>query len=313
MSEKPAIVLLNLGSPDRPTRGATARFLREFLSDPFVLEMNGLFRALLVNFLIVPFRTAKSAARYRRIWTSEGSPLVVHTVRQRELLAERVGDRADVFCCMRYGEPNILRTMGFLRSEGYNKIIFLPLYPQYHPSTNRSAEFAAHLELMQWDQKPDVRLFRGFHQHPLFIEAWAERLRQQHWEDFEHIVFSYHGVPSKYTEYHQACSDTTDSIARILKIPQNRYSYAYQSRFRKNWLSPDAGQIITERAQKGTRSLLVAAPSFVSDNLETLVEISETYKGLFLRSGGSIFATCESLNESPVWLDCLTSMVNEQI
>lgn len=304
---------MNIGSPEQPTARATSRYLREFLSDPFVLEMNILLRALLVNFIIVPFRCRKSAAWYRSIWTPEGSPLVVHTTRQKDLLAERLEDRADVFCCMRYGEPNILNTMSFLRSEGYTKLVILPLYPQYHPSVNRPAEYAAHLELMQWEKKPEVKLFRGFHQHPLFLKAWAERLRQSHYEQFDHLLFSYHGVPSKYADYHEACLRTTEAIAGELNLPAHKYSQTYQSRFRKNWLGPGTEQEILKLAENGTKSLLIVSPSFVSDNLETLVELGETGKKLFLTNGGSIFAACESLNESTLWVDCLASMVQEQI
>jgi len=313
LNHKPAIVIVNLGSPERPSVWATGRYLKSFLDDPFVLEMNPLLRALLVRLVIVPFRSPRTAAWYRRIWTPSGSPLVMHTLQQAEWLSRILGKEADVFGCLRYGNPNILDVFSRLRAEGYGQIVLLPLYPQYHASTNSPVEFAAHLELMQWDHKPAVRLIRGFHLHPLFVRAWAERLRADHWEQYDHILFSYHGVPEKHTSYHDACLETTRSIVQEVGIPQGRYTHAYQSRFGRGWLGPATDKTISALAAGGTRSLLVAAPSFVSDNLETLVELRDSARTLFLKQGGRIFASCESLNQHPVWMDCLASMARDQM
>lgn len=322
-AENIGIVLVNLGTPSAPTRKALRRYLKEFLSDPRVVEIPRLLWKPLLYTLILPFRSGKSAKKYAAIWSKEGSPLRIHTARQAKLLQGYLGERVNaplaVEFAMRYGDDSIAEALGKLKARNCTRILMLPAYPQYAASSSGSAIDAMTSALQRWRNVPEVRMIKHYHDHPAYIGALAAKIRtywQTHGEP-RHFVMSFHGVP-RYTldkgdPYHCECQKTARLLAEALQLEQGRWQIAFQSRFgRTEWLKPYSVEVIRQLAKSGGR-VDVACPGFISDCLETLEEIAIELKSVFLQAGGKEFHYIPCLNQDPEWIKALCDISLEHL
>ncbi len=333
MKEKTAILLINVGSPDKPEILPVLRYLFQFLNDPRVIDLTWLARVLLVNGIIIPFRIRKSTGLYRKLWTEQGSPLISYSVELARKLQDESSKNETVFLAMRYGQPDIKKAVEGILKGGFEQVIVCPLYPQYAESTTGSAVVAAQQELTARKFRGEVITIPPFYNHPAFIGAFSERIRSYRPETYDHVLFSYHGLPDRQVEkchpgiivrecrcdlsfpahgnhcYRAQCYETTRLIAAQLNLMKGAYSVSFQSRLSKNWLSPFTDEMIIRLAKEGKKRVLVAAPSFVTDCLETTVEIGEDYQKLFRTNGGDELRLVESLNADPHWLDALGQII----
>jgi ferrochelatase len=320
---KTAILLVNLGTPDAPTVLAVRRFLKQFLSDPRVVEIpRALWLPILHGFILVT-RPRKSARKYTAIWSKDGSPLKVNTERQASLLRDCFGTQLrtpiTVDFAMRYGEPSIPGALARLKSQGCDRILVMPMYPQYAASTTASAldEVAAHLRRVR--NVPEIRVVKHFHDHPAYIGALA-RLVRDHWERSgrpDKLVMSFHGLPS-YTldrgdPYHGECQKTARLLAEELGLADTHWRISFQSRFGgAQWLKPYTASTLTDCGRQGLR-VDVICPGFLADCLETLEEIGIEGKGIFLGAGGREFHLLPCLNEREDWIQSLASIAHEHL
>jgi ferrochelatase len=321
---KTAVLLVNLGTPDAPTRRAVRRYLRQFLSDPRVVEIPRALWWPILHGLVLNTRPSASARRYARIWTPEGSPLRIHTEQQALLLAAQLGRevRAPVVAdhAMRYGKPSIPEVLARLRSEGCERILIIPMYPQYAASTSASAFDAVAVCLQQMRNVPEIRLVKHFHDHPAYIGAVAALVRR-HWRSRgqpDRLVISFHGLPqfslSRGDPYHCECQKTARLLAEELQLEAGRWQIAFQSRLgRMEWLKPYTASILADLGRQGLRRVDVVCPGFVADCLETLEEIGIEGKEIFLGAGGREFHALPCLNESDEWIRALTTIARENL
>jgi ferrochelatase len=313
---KTAVLLVNLGTPDAP---ALRRYLKQFLSDPRVVEIPRLLWWLILNLVILNVRPAKSAKKYAAIWQEDGSPLRFHTERQARLLAENLAARVNspllVDYAMRYGNPGISDTLDRLKREGCDRVLFLPLYPQYAASTTATAVD----ELAGWLKKircmPEVRTVSHFHDHPAYIAALAASVRE-HWAVAgrpDRLLMSFHGLPrytlSRGDPYHCECHKTARLLAEALELDADFWKITFQSRFGKaEWLKPYTAATLQEFGLQGIGRVDVVCPGFTSDCLETLEEIAIEGKQDFLNAGGRQFHAIACLNERQDWIEALGSI-----
>jgi ferrochelatase len=321
---KPGILLVNLGSPQAPTAPAVRRYLREFLSDPRVVELPRLPWLALLNGVVLWTRPRVSAQRYAAVWSTDGSPLVVHTARQavmlRGYLGERVRAPLEVGWGMRYGSPSIAQALSGLRDKGCDRVLLLPLYPQYAGSTTATAFDALATALARMRNQPALRVVKDFHDHPGYVGALAQSVRDYWMQNGrgDVLVMSFHGVPQRTIDlgdpYYRHCQATGRLLAAALALPPERYRIAFQSRFgRSRWLEPSTVAALTELGRRGTARVDVICPGFVSDCLETLEEIALEGKGVFLRAGGKSFHYLPCLNERDDWLRALADVALENL
>lgn len=317
-TSKAAVVLVNLGTPNAPTAKALRPYLREFLSDSRVVEIPKIIWWFILNCIIIPFRAKKSAAKYAAIWTTEGSPLKVHTQKQATLLKGYLGERGhqvDVVAAMRYGQPALADVLDRLEQDGCNKIVILPAYPQYSATTTASIYDAVFDHYKKVRHIPELRLVKQYHDHPAYILALKNSVLK-HWEQNrrgKHLVISFHGVPKRTLllgdPYHCACHKTARLLAENLGLHKDEYSIAFQSRFgRAAWLQPYTLPTVETLAKNGTERLDIICPSFISDCLETLEEINIEVRSAFLLAGGKEFHTIPCLNEDALWLHGLAEI-----
>lgn len=310
------VLLLNLGTPEAPTAAALRPYLKQFLSDPRVVEIPRIVWWLILNGVILNTRPKKSAAKYASIWTAEGSPLKVHTEKQAKLLKGWLGDKLPrhvrVDYAMRYGQPGIAATLAKLKAEGVTRFLLLPAYPQYAASSTATAFDEAYRWLLKTRNQPEIRTVRNYHDHPAYIRALAANIRE-YWRVHERpdvLVMSFHGVP-RYTlekgdPYHCECRKTGRLLAEALGLSESQYRVSFQSRFgRAEWIKPYTDATLRELAAAGTRRVDVVAPGFAADCLETLEELAMEGREMFLHAGGQAFHYIPALNETPLWIDAL--------
>ena len=321
---KVGILLLNLGTPDAPEAAALKRYLRQFLWDPRVVEIPRPVWWIILNGIILNTRPKKSAAKYAAIWTPEGSPLKVHTEKLARLvqgyLHAAVKSPVTVRCAMRYGNPSVESAIGELRSDGCDRLLVVPLYPQYAASTTASALDAVFETLSHARNVPAIRTIRHFHDHPRYIGALAQSVRD-HWSKNGRggkLVMSFHGVPrfhlDKGDPYHCECRKTGRLLAEALELKPDQWMLTFQSRFgRAEWLEPYTQPTLEELGRKGTARVDVICPGFVSDCLETLEEIGMENKTAFLTAGGKEFHYIPCLNERDDWVRGLCHIVGENL
>jgi ferrochelatase len=319
-----AILLLNLGTPEAPTTAAVRRYLKEFLSDPRVVEIPRPLWWLILNGIILNFRPAKSAAKYAQIWDKDGSPLKVHTERQTMLLRGYLGEQGHaallVDYAMRYGNPSIASVLARLKDTHCERILVLPLYPQYAASATATAFDAVSDFFKQTRNIPELRLVKHFHDHPAYIAALAEGVRK-HWAQHgkpDQLLMSFHGLP-RYTlergdPYHCECQKTARLLAGALALAPEQYQLSFQSRFgRAEWLQPYTAATLAQWGKQGLRRVDVVCPGFVADCLETLEEIGIEGKAEFLKAGGKEFHAIPCLNESDAWIQALAQIAQEHL
>ena len=319
-----AILLVNLGTPEAPTRGAVRRYLKEFLSDPRVVEIPRPLWWLILNGIILNLRPAKSAAKYAKIWDKDGSPLRVHTERQAKLLRGYLGAQGRsallVDYAMRYGSPAIDSALARLKQQRCERILVLPLYPQYAASTTATALDAVSDFFRRTRNIPELRMVKHFHDHPAYVAALAESVRK-HWAQHgkpDRLLMSFHGLP-RYTlergdPYHCECQKTARLLAAALALAPEQYQLSFQSRFgRAEWLQPYTAATLAHWGKQGLRRVDVICPGFVADCLETLEEIGMEGKAEFLKAGGMEFHAIPCLNESDAWIQALAQIALEHL
>ncbi|NLD69823.1 MAG: ferrochelatase [Limnobacter sp.] len=310
-----AILLVQLGTPDAPEPGAVRRYLSEFLSDPRVVEIPAPVWKPILHGVILRRRPAESARKYASVWTPEGSPLMVNTVRQASLLRGWLGHHGhdvDVAFAMRYGNPSIAEVLRELREQGLQRLLVLPLYPQYAASTTATAIDAVMRELAQWRRQPELRTVRSFHDDEGWLDAIVQRIRAEWTHDGppDRLLMSFHGVPRRTTlagdPYHEECLASAALLAKRLGLPPEGWGVSFQSRFgRAEWLQPYTARTLAELGRDGLRRVDVVCPGFVSDCLETLEEIAIEGRETFLASGGGEFRFLPCLNDSPAFVEAL--------
>ena len=312
------VLLINLGTPNAPEPGAVKLYLKEFLSDPRVVEIPSLVWQPILRGIILNTRPKKSAHAYRQVWTPEGSPLAAITVRQAAALKDRFGANVIVDHAMRYGRPAIAERLDALKAQGCDRILISPLYPQYCGATTATAndEAFAHLRRMRW--QPSVRTLPPYHDEPEYISALKTVIEMELSRlDFEPeaIVASFHGMPQRTLElgdpYHCHCQKTARLLAGALG---RELTVAFQSRFgRAKWLEPATDKVLTGLAEKGVKKVAVVAPGFAADCLETLEELAIRGREGFLAAGGTHFAYLPCLNDSESGLFMLRTLIRRQL
>ena len=333
---KTGVLLINLGTPDSPSTADVRKYLTQFLNDPRVIDINPIGRFLLVNAIIVPFRSSKSAKLYQHIWTNEGSPLLTNSNKMKVLLQKELGDQYVVELGMRYQNPSLEFALNKLKEAQVDKIIMIPLYPQYaSSSTGSSVEEAIRL-LKKWEVTPSFEVISKFYDNPDFIQACVEVAKKYDIKDYDHVVFSYHGLPERHIKkgsdhygkgtcqlgsccdkitknnqycYRANCFETTRQLVKHLNIPEGKYETTFQSRLDDKWIKPYSDKVVEQKAKEGKKKLLIFSPAFVADCLETIYEIGVEYDEIFKEHGGEKVTLVESLNDSPKWIDALKKMV----
>jgi ferrochelatase len=330
---KKAVILVNVGTPEKAEVRQVRSYLSEFLNDRRVIDLPWLLQKMLVNLIIVPFRAPKSTQLYRQLWTDKGSPLLLHLKDLTAKLQQRSGAETDFFGAMRYGNTSLQKLLDEVLQKNYDQIVLLPLYPQHASSTTGSVMEAAMKQLSSRQAMPSFRTISHFYDHPAFVEAFAKRIAKYQPENYDHILFSYHGLPNRqinkihpqvriencrcetampvhgYLCYRAQCYATTRLLAERLNLLPAQYTTAFQSRLSKNWMTPFADETVAALAAKGIRKLLVVAPSFVADCLETTVEIGLEYRELFENAGGEKLQLVESLNSEGFWVEAVMEIL----
>ncbi len=320
---KTAVVLVNLGTPDAPTASALRRYLKQFLSDPRVVEIPKAAWWFILHAFILPLRSARSAAKYASIWTNEGSPLKVHTERQATLLRGYLGERGhqvEVVHAMRYGSPSLPQTLDGLKAGGCDRILVLPAYPQYSGTTTASIFDAVFGHYARVRNVPELRFVKHYHDHNAYILALKQSIFA-HWSKHgrpDKLVMSFHGVPKRTLllgdPYHCECHKTARLLAAQLQLAPEQYVVTFQSRFGKaEWLQPYTAPTLQQLAKEGTRRVDVVCPGFTSDCLETLEEIAMEAKQDFLSAGGKEFHYIPCLNESHAWIAALAEIAEQHM
>ncbi|HEX5754303.1 MAG TPA: ferrochelatase [Archangium sp.] len=333
------LLLVNLGTPDAPHTGPVRRYLREFLSDPRVVDIHPVGRWFLLNLIILPFRSPKSAHAYRTIWTEQGSPLMVHSKALTAAVTERLSGEYEVELAMRYGNPSLPDAVARLRARGVTEFTVLPLYPQEAASSSGSSLARTYEVLSEpWDV-PNVRAVPAFHSHPAFLDAYTEVARPViSGLRADHVLFSFHGVPERHIRksdpsgkhclafqgccdvltdanrhcYRAQCFATARGLASRLGLGPEGWSVSFQSRLgRTPWVQPYTDVVLPELAARGVKRLAVMCPAFVADCLETLEEVAMRGREQFLASGGEDFQLVPSLNAHPAWVDTVVRLVRE--
>lgn len=313
-----AVLLCNLGTPDAPTKAALRRYLAEFLSDPRVVEIPHLAWKPILHGVILRVRPAESAAKYASIWMPEGSPLRVWTEKQAKLLEGYLGERhhfVQVRPAMRYGTPAIARVLDELKTAGANRVLVLPLYPQYAGPTTASVVDAVGAWAARTRALPELRFVNHFHDDPGYIAALETRVRQHWMRDGrgDVVVLSFHGVPERTLRlgdpYHCECQKTARLLAQRLELQTHQMRVTFQSRFGKaKWLEPYTESTLRTLAADGVRRVDVMCPGFTGDCLETLQEIAQQAREVFLRAGGQEFHYIAALNDLHEWIAALAAI-----
>jgi len=334
---KKGVLLINLGTPDSPSSADVSKYLREFLMDPRVIDINTFSRTLLVKGIIAPTRGPKSAKLYREIWNEKtGSPLLHYSKLQQQLLQEKLGDEYVVELAMRYQNPSMASALQRLKDALIYDIVVIPLFPQYASASTGSVYDKLMELLIDWPTKPTIRFINSFHDDELMIETFADNARKHKPETYDQVLFSFHGLPQrqliKSDHTHNTCLKSADCcqtltdanrycysaqshhtaklIAEKLNIPKEKYIVCFQSRLGNDpWVQPYTIDIIHQMAKEGKKRLLVFCPAFVADCLETLYEVPVEYGTEFKALGGDEVQLVESLNDSPKFIEALGKMV----
>jgi len=333
---KEAILLINLGTPDAPTPAKVGKYLTEFLNDKRVIDINPIARFILVNLVIVPARRFRSSKLYQKIWTRDGSPLLLNTISLKEKLQQHVSDNYIVEMAMRYQSPSIKNGLENLRKQQPSKIHVLPLYPQYASSSTGSTIEEVLQRIKGWEVIPSLNIVSKFYDHPKFLEALLVEAKKYDANAYDHVIFSYHGLPERQIKkasahygnntcrlgdccnvitknnqycYRANCFETTRRIAAALNIPKEKHTTTFQSRLDNKWLTPFSDKVIEELGKKGAKKLLVFSPAFVADCLETIYEIGTEYEEIFKEHGGEKITLVNSLNAGDVWVEAVKDIV----
>jgi len=327
-----AILLIQLGTPDSPKKNKVRSYLTQFLNDRRVIDLPWLKRILLVNGIIVPFRTSNSSRIYRTLWRLGNgiSPLV------RNKLSEKLNDQADVYLSMRYKNPSIPSVLRQMKAKNYRKIIVLPLFPQYASASNGSAIEKVLGEIKKWWVIPSIEVINQFWDNEGYLNSLVENTEKMNIDQYDHVLFSYHGLPESQVTvvrpnhnctnsqcdkqlttdnqfcYQATCYATTRKLVEKLRLSEDQYTVCFQSRLDDKWLKPYSDRVIIDLIKRGKRKLLVLSPAFVADCLETLVEIGVEYQHLADQHGGGTITLVPSCNDSDTFVDGIIDLVGMQ-
>ena len=315
----PGVLLVNLGTPDAPTAPALRRYLAEFLSDPDVVTLPRIFWLPLLHLVVLRTRPAKSAEAYARIWTKEGSPLLVNSraleAKLQVALRQRLGKPVLLALGMRYGNPSIAKALETLRQEGATRLLVLPLYPQYATATTASSSRAIARELKRIGWSPQMQSLHDYHAEPAYIAALAESVKE-FWEKHGHggkLLISFHGIPKQVSDagdpYAGQCAATAAALAKNLGLTEDQWQLTFQSRFGKaQWLQPYTDAVLKRCAEDCIREVDVVCPGFPADCLETLEEIALRYAENFRAAGGERLRYIPALNDRHSHVQALAGM-----
>lgn len=322
-ASRTGIIITNLGTPDAPTTPALRRYLGEFLADPRVVEVPRLLWFLILHLIILRIRPRRSAKNYQTVWQETGSPLLTHTKNQTEALrAAFKQSHPDIVIdfAMRYGSNPISEKIQSLQDEGVNRLLILPLYPQYSASTSGSTFDALAKDFTKRRWLPDLRFISHYHDNPAYIRACATHIsahQSKHGKP-QKLIFSYHGVPQSYLEkgdpYHCECHKTSRLIAQELGLSEGDYLTTFQSRFgREPWLQPYTDETLKQLPVQGVDTIQVFCPGFAADCLETIEEIDQENRHYFMEAGGKSFSYITALNAEAHHIDALKTIIEENL
>jgi len=319
-ARKIGVLLVNLGTPDAPDRAAVRRYLKQFLWDPRLVELPRPLWWLILHLVILNTRPSRSAKAYQKVWTAQGSPLLVNAQAQtqamRTQLTQHYQGKVCVELAMRYGTPSIPQGLAALRDQGARQLLVLPLYPQYSATTTGSVFDAVTQELGTWRWLPEFRFIQHYHDEPAYIQALAESVRAYQAEHgtADKLVMSFHGIPQAYFEqgdpYHCECQKTGRLLAEALGLQEQEWVLSFQSRLGpKQWLQPYTEQTLKQLAAEEVQSVQVICPGFSADCLETLEEIAQENRDTFLDAGGEQYHYIPCLNATAGHIQLLTGLV----
>lgn len=339
--KKIGVLLIQLGTPDSPKTNDVRRYLSEFLNDPRVIDLPWLGRKLLVNGIIVPFRAPKSAKIYKELWEFGNgvSPLITHTEKVQQKLQKRFEEsNIDVYMAMRYQNPSMYDVMEVMRKKTYDHVIILPLFPQYASASNGSAIELAMRIMSKWWATPEISIINQFWDNEGYIDSIVERAKAFDLKAYDHILFSFHGLPQRHVDKiydgEDMCSDspceseinehnrmcykatsyaTTRLIAAKLGLKEEDYTVCFQSRLNKKWLTPFSDDIVRDQGKKGAKKLLAFSPAFVADCLETVIEIGDEYQEIFEEYGGEKIQLVPSSNDHDRFVDGLEDLIKSKL
>jgi len=331
--KRKAVLLVNVGTPDAADIKSVRKFLSAFLNDPYVIDLPWLLRKFLVNLIIVPFRAKSSTQLYRQLWEKEGSPLLSNSVKLRAKLALKMGEDYKIFFAMRYGNPSLKKVLIEIQKANFDELILLPLFPQYAASTTETVYQNVMQETKSFSNFPKIKLIDQFYMESEFIDAWWTKAKAYDFKHYDQILFSYHGLPLSHIQkshpehelktchcerempeyghhcYKAATYATTRLLVEKFKLEEGEYTQSFQSRLSKNWLRPFTDESLLKLAEEGKKKVLIFAPAFVADCLETKVELGIEYAELFNKAGGEQLDLVESLNDSDAWVVALSKII----
>jgi ferrochelatase len=313
---KTAVILTNLGTPENNTRIAVKKFLKQFLSDPRVVEIPSVIWWFILNLIILPFRSRSALDAYNRIWTDQGSPLLDISKKQKQALQQKLGQNVRVEIMMRYGEPSFSSVINRLLDEHYQRLVVLPLYPQNSATTTATTYDHIGQVLHKRRDVPDLFFISDYHSDAGYINALADSVKQ-HWQQQQRqrfLLMSFHGLPQRNVDlgdpYYDQCLGTANLLATILGLGKDQWGLSFQSRFGKQtWLQPYTSEALKTMAQKGLKEIDVICPGFSADCLETLEEIQMENREVFLQQGGEQYHYIPCLNDRDNHIDMMADLV----
>ncbi len=334
MARKKAVLLINVGTPDQPTVASVRKFLFQFLNDRKVIDIPLIPQKLLVNLIIVPFRAPKSTKLYQRLWTKNGSPIISYTANLVDELNNTASD-FDFYYAMRYGNPSLKTTLKTIKEKAYEELIVLPMYPQFADSTTGSTIERTKQLVAKLGINTQLSFIDQFYTHPSYLNAQAELLKQYDLRKYDHIVFSYHGLPIRHLNkshpkenaitcnchhampshgtycYQATCFETSRLLAKELNLKNTDYTVSFQSRLSEKWMKPFTDDVMAKLGKEGKKQILIATPSFVTDCLETIIEIGYEAEEIFLENGGEQLDRVPCLNADKNWANAIIDMLKK--
>ena len=331
---KKGVLLVNLGTPDSPTRKGLRKYLNQFLTDRRVIDMPAIPRHMLFKGIVVPIRSGKVSKLYNELWIEEGSPLKVYGERVAKGVQDILGGQYMVKLAMRYQNPSIKNTIEEMYAESVKEIIVFPMFPQYASATTGSVFEEVMDILKKKEQIPSLRFINSYYDNKDIIQIYADNARQFDLANYDHFIFSFHGVPERYLKkqnnfcqcngtccqtlnpenqfcYSAQCNATAKEIIKELNLDDNKCTVAYQSRFGpEQWIQPYTDRVLEEQLEKGNKKILVFSPAFVADCLETTIEIGFEYKEEFIEAGGEVLDLVPSLNDDPRWIKAIAKILS---
>ena len=335
---KKGVLLVNLGTPDEPSRGAVYKYLKQFLLDPRVIDLPWLQRNLLVRGIIAPFRSGSSSKIYKKLWTKDGSPIKIYGYSLQKEVQKILGEDYMVELAMRYQSPSIKSALKNLKDAFVDEIIVFPLFPHYASASTGSVLEEVMRLLSKELVIPPLKMINSYYDNEDMIQVFADNARKHDIGSMDHILFSFHGIPERHMTkadstkahclkkenccsaicdankfcYSAQCHQTAHLIAKELGLPKDKYTICYQSRLGKDpWMQPYTTDALKTRALAGDKSMLVFSAAFVADCLETTIEISEEYQEEWVKMGGKKLYLVESLNDNPKWINAVAKMIME--